>query len=300
MLNKIPRPSSGLAYSLIVLFAIGSLRLSAQNPSNEFSISVGGGLPVMFSNNAPLTGFAGDVGVGFMTFVSRQIGIHVGMELGFSTVNINVDTLRTVTRGLRDYHGHLFDMHTTLRNYAENQRTISFSIPLMLQFSPGFEDRRHSFYAMGGTKIILRYRTDYESEVGSLNNLAYYPEFGNWSGTQQFANLGTFDGNAVSGGFNLGLSAVLALETGMKWRIGRNTILYTGVFLDYILGNPAKNQRKPLGDYILPQQLDNLTLLNFADRIDFVTTGIKLRLAFSRFPRSRHEMIPCPTFGRFR
>ena len=74
-------------------------------------------------------------------------------------------------------------------------------------------------------------------------------------------------------------------------RVGNGVFLYTGAYLDYFLNDPAKNQRKPFANYIEPEYLTNLALLAFADNINIMSAGVKLRLAFFRSDKPR--MIPC-------
>jgi hypothetical protein len=278
-----------------------SLPVSAQKPSNEFSIYGGGGAPVILSSSASSSGFGGDIGLGFTTFLGQQVAVHVGAGLGLSNVTIKADNLKTITPGLidDDNNGYLYDLHTTLSGYSEVQKATFLNIPVMLQFQPKQErlqgyyvKRTLSFYAMGGAKLLFWHQTKYESSVATLSNAAYYPKFKNWTTTQKFAGLGTFDGNSTTGNFKLGLLTVLTLEAGMKWQIDEKFFLYTGAYLDYGLNDPAKNQRKPLGSYTAAEQLTDLTLLAFADKINLMTVGVKLRLAY--FHSTTLQVIKIP------
>ena len=285
---------------ITILFAMICLQMSAQKPATEFLISGGGGVPIVMSKGASVTGFGANAGLGFMAFFSQQIGFHLGAEFGMNKINLKVDSLKTLTSGLIDANNYVFDLHTKLSDYNEIKQTTFLSIPIMLLFQSN--PTTHSFYAMGGVKILFQHQTNYESSVAMLSNAAYYSEFDNWAATQKFANLGTFKGNTTTGNFNLNLFTKLAFETGMKWKIGNNAFLYTGAFLDYNLNDPARHQRQPLENYILPEQLSNFKLLTFSDRINLMTAGIKLRLAFSRSstpkPQKRRGSsinVPCYT-----
>jgi hypothetical protein len=288
------------AHLPILLFAMITLQLSAQKTSNEFQIYGGAGIPVLSPKGSTIRGFSGDAGLGFTTFIDRQIGLHFGVGFGLNNVEINVDDLITVTPGLIDANALLFDLHTTLSGYKEVQKSTFFTVPIMLQFQPN----THGFYAMGGVKLLFQYRTAYESRVEAFHNAANYLQFDNSANTQTFAGLGPFPGNNTTGNFDLGLFTMLTLEMGMKWQISENTFLYTGAFFDYGLSDPVQSQRRPLGDYYWPEHLQHLTLMSFADRINPATVGIKLRLAFTRSStprmrqpsRSRRGMMPgyCP------
>ena len=263
---------------LCIVFAMASLQLLAQKPANEFQIYGGGGLPISLPKGTSAKGFGADAGIGFTAFIAQQIGIHIGAGYGLSNVDINADNLKTVTHGLIDANNYPFDLHTTLSDYKETQKSTFFSVPVMLQFQPNSQ----GFYAMGGAKIFVRYQTDFEPSIATLNNAAYYPEFDNWATTQMFAGLGTFPGNTTNGNSNLGVFTMLTLEMGMKWQLTERVFLYTGAYIDYGLGDPLKDLRKPVGDYIAPENLINLAPLAYADNINPVMVGVKLRLAFAR------------------
>jgi hypothetical protein len=288
---------------LIILLTIISLQNYAQKPSNEFIIFGGVGMPVFMSSGTSVSGFTGDAGIGYTTFFSQQIGFHLGMGFGFINLDARIDNKETVTFGMIDENSLLFDKYTTLSDYKETKKATFLSIPAMLQFQQTpTRIRPHVFYAMGGAKFVFQQQTDYNASVATLSNAAYYPEFDNWAATQEFANLGIFDGNNNDGKFNPELFVNLAFEAGMKWRISNNTILYTGAFLDYALNDPARNYRQPYGEFITPDHLTNLTLLTHANKINLTTVGIKLRLSFSRSStpsrqtssRNRQQrMVPC-------
>ena len=278
----------------ILLLTISTLHLSAQKPSDEFSIHGSGGVPISSS----FAGFGGNIGLGYTVFAGRPIAIHFGAGMEFNTINTKINKLKTLTPNLMDDNEELFDLHTTLSDYNEIQRTTFFSMPIMLQFQQSL-GRTQMFYAMGGAKIVFRYQTAYEANVAAFNNTAYYTDYENQAGTQTFADLGTFKGNRTTGNFELGLLTMLAFETGLKWRVGANTFLYTGVYLDHALSDPAKDSRKPLRNYTHSEQLAKLTLLQFADHITLTTAGLKLRLAFSQSSQQKQKtrrsgkMIPC-------
>ncbi|MCL2416426.1 MAG: hypothetical protein FWD02_00625 [Bacteroidales bacterium] len=287
-------------YTLIFVFAIASLQASAQRPQNEFQIFGGGGIPISLQSGVSTTGFSGETGIGFTAFVSRSIGIHFGVGVGTLHKEVNVDALRTVTYGSIDANGYVRDLHTTLFDYRETLRTSThLSVPLMLQFQPN----RHGFYAMGGVRMIFlaSRNASYDVSVAALHNEAFYHQPGNWA----IADIGTFPGNSVSRNFEFPQpTTMLTLEMGWKWRIGENVFLYTGAFLDYGLNDLARDIRQPLSNFTLPETLQNLTVLQYTDRVSPTVVGIKLRLAFAHSDGQRqrggHGMrghCPPPTRG---
>jgi len=301
---------------ILVLFVFSCLHLSAQKTPHEFSIYGGGGFS-FFAYSPPLLrnvssgGFSGDAGVGFTGFVSPQVGFHIGAGFGMYNVKAKIGNLKAITPGLIDEanYNYLFDLHTTLSGYTETHKAIFMSVPVMLQFQTKQKQEwiwkrseMKGFYAIGGVKVNLLLKNEYEAQFATLTNLAYYPELDNWHGTQTFAGLGVFDGSSAGGDLKLGVHVVFAFESGMKWRIGKNLFLYTGAFFDCGLNDPTKDSREPLSDYTYAKyltyinpltdlnDLKGFTLLKFSDKINLMTAGIKLRLAFFKIP----EREPCP------
>ena len=274
---------------LTTLFVICTLQLLAQRPQNELSFVYGGGGMFVLSGLQGMSagGLNISAGGGFTTFFSPNFGVHVGTKIGFNRLGIEVERLEKITHGLMDINQHLFDLHSTLLGYTETQNAWFFSIPVMFQVQQNthfFTGNRHGLYAKMGLNLHVLHSTRYTSNIAELRNAGYYPQFGNWVTTQEFAGFGTFNDRASRGDFRLGLVAKLAMEVGMKWRVSDGVFLYSGLFVNYGLNDPAQNQRKGFGDNISSSEdLTNLaTLLGFTDRLNPITAGITLRLAFAR------------------
>ncbi|MCL2041717.1 MAG: hypothetical protein FWG84_06740 [Bacteroidales bacterium] len=306
---KMIKRASGLfpLKMIAILFVMSSLQMSAKTPS-EFSVFGGGGYAAFHCqpslSGASSGGFAGDIGGAFTGFVSPQVGFHIGAGLGFYNVNVKVNELNTKTVGLIDQvNNNLeFDLYTTLYDYKESHRTFCLSIPIMIHFQSNMDNswnKRQSsdvgFYLLTGIKANILLSRKYDSEVGSLFNAAYYQAYDNWAATQTFAGLGLFtEGAKASGSLDFGVLALFTLETGAKWRLNNKMFLYTGVYFDYGLIDPSKSSREPVKNYLYQEKpnnsalpsyvkgLDELTLLAYTDKMNLMTIGLKLRLAFTR------------------
>jgi len=285
----------------MIFFAMNTLKVSAQKTPHEFSISGGLGFSTFCFQpsvkKAASTGFSADVALGFTGFMSPQWGVHLGLGWGLYNVKTKINNLTTVIPDMVDKNNYLFNLHSTLNNYEEVHKTMFLYAPVMLQFQTKPKATMHwrkgqkaSFYTMAGAKVLLLFDNKYDLNVESLTNAAYYPEFDNWAATQIFAGLSTFDGNRVNGVFKINVLAMFAFETGIKWRIGNTLYLYTGLFYDCGLNDPSKKFRKPFDYYTSPEQLTDLSLLMFSEKINLMTIGIKLRLAFFNIPK----VTSCP------
>jgi len=276
-----------LAKLILMLFATRTLTVTGQKPLNEFSIYGGGGLAAFCFQpsikNASSMGYGGDAGLGFTRFFNQNWGIHIGAGLGFFNVKNKVDNLRFITPEQKDCEDNLFDLHTTLHEYEETHQAIFLTVPLMLQYQTKMnqafnlnKDKKMGYYVMAGFKALFPLNYSHTSEIASLNNAAYYPEFDNWIYSLPILGLGSFDGNSVKGKLKFDVLTMFAFETGAKWRIGERFFLYTGVYFDCGLHDPIRKNRVPYTNYIYPDKF----LLEFTKTMNLMAAGIKLRLAY--------------------
>jgi len=274
-----------------LFFALGTLNVSGQKPSNEYTVYGGGGLAAYHfypsKKNISSRGYEGDAGVGFTAFLNQNWGIHIGAGTGFFNVKNKVDDFLFITPDQKDCEDNPFDLYTTLHDYMETHKVFTLTVPLMLQFQTNMgqpnsnKNEKMGYYAMAGVKIYFPFNYSYSYEFTSLNNAAYYPDFDNWINTLPILGLDTFDGNSVTEKIQFSVLPFFAFETGAKWRI-KTGYLYTGLFFDYGLYNSARKNRVPYSNYIYPEQVNEMTLPVLSKTMNLIATGIKLRLAFFR------------------
>ena len=299
---KIQTKKRNLAFKLfLMLFALSGFNLLAQRAPAEFSVNAAGGVSTYCfapsPKNSSSVGYSSDFGIGFTGFLSRQVGINVGVGFGLLNVKSKVANLKTIKTDLSDnLNGMHYDLYSTLSNYTEVHKSLFLNIPVMLLFQTqqkqywGWKQSpRPGFYAMGGIKVLFLFNNKYESQIESLTNAAYYHELKNWAATQVFAGYGEFDkGYKHSAKMEFGVMAMFALELGVKWWLGNNMCFYTGVFFDCGLNDPNKDNRKPIKNYTSEEELEGLkdhkglSMLKVSDRTNLIAIGIKLRFAFSK------------------
>jgi len=283
----------------IILFALNVQNISAQKALNEFSIYGSGGVAAFLSQpklkgNSSI-GYCGDAGIGFTGFFSSNWGILTGAGFGFFNAKNKANSLLFILPNQKDC-GYFYDLHTTLTDYSEIHKSFFVSIPLMLQYQTKLnqslfwkKDNKIGFYLMAGMKAVFLFHYHFESELASYNNAAYYPEFNNWIYTLPMLGLGTFNGYTNNVKLGFGVMAMVALETGMKYRVGKNSFLYTGIFFDYGLNDPTKKYRL-LNNHNLSKQPKETAPLDFAYHINLMEIGAKLRLSFFW----KKTALPCP------
>jgi hypothetical protein len=144
------------------------------------------------------------------------------------------------------------------------------------------------FYAQAGLKLHLLFANKYEVEVDSLYNAGYYFQKKNWAATQLFAEqgFGHFVGNKVDGKLDFGVMLLFACEAGVKWRIDNNIFVYTGAFFDCgLYDSTLKDGRQSSANFTRQSYLADLSLIKFAERVNLMVAGIRLRMAFTRYQR---------------
>jgi hypothetical protein len=307
--------------ALLLLFVLSNLHVVAQRKAApEFSVYANGGIALYsfrpLSANVPSydvssrfeggvkskvhssLGFSSDFGMGFTGFFSQQVGIHTGVGFGLSNVTTKAYLYNLAPGLYDDLNPHLsdphFDLHTAFE-YTEKHKPKFITIPVMLQFQTKQKqywslarNQKPGFYALGGIKINFLLpntkREGYEVIVDKRENYAYYTDLHNW-GEYQPAGLGKQPGYDKAGKLDFGLLVMLALETGVKWRIDNNHFIYTGVFFDCGLNNPTKNNRSDYTEITTTGKLPDLGLLKFSDRLNAMVVGVKVRFAFTKNQR---------------
>jgi hypothetical protein len=325
-MKKVKKESRRISLKLIaLLFVLSSVQVLAQ-PPHEFAVFGGVGFPkyqcklttpVPHSYDSETSnlysagawglfssGLGGTIGGSFTGFTSDNIGFHVGLGLGLYRLEARVDSIKAGTYGHTDYkdNNRPYDLFSTFYDYTESHRTFFLTIPVMVQFQTGGQQSTwgrkstmgHAFYAMAGFKLNVLLNNDYNSGVEWLDNLAHYTDLDNWAGTQEFVGYGHFRGKTADWKFDFSIVGTLALEAGGKWQMTDNLYLYTGFFFDYGLNDPTRKSRKSAEEFIYPEDLTDVQLLEFSERIHPMMFGLKLRMAFTR---GASTQMACPAFN---
>ena len=274
-----------------------SSQYASAQAGHELSVSAGGGLssllysPAKGSSNL---GAGGEFGVGYTFFsgktqaaltgtvVRAQWGIHTGVGLGLYGAKANIDKETTVQKDIPDSdNGDLFDLHTTLSGYEETQRAMFLNVPVMALYD------MKTCYFMAGLKFGVPLSGKFKPKEATFFNEAEYKQYENWLNDQEFAGLGTFRRKSPDGAVDLGITVMLALEAGYKWRISNQMALYAGVYFDYGLNNSLKSNSTPFVNYNYTVEnptggfSTNSVMSSFVEKTNIITAGVKLRLAMN-------------------
>jgi len=280
---------------IILVTSVGSLHVVAQQNVHEFSISGGAGLSTLIyqlSSGDRNGGFGGNFGLGYtycrsnerVTSTGRIFrenwGFYTGIELGAYHAKAKIRAQESmITPNLTDYEDDSFEFHTSFPKYIEKQSAMLLTIPLMAQF------QYKQYYVMGGFKFAIPVKARYSAKNATLTNEAYYEEYKNWIKNLEFVGCDYFEGKDFNGKLDFGPSLMLALESGMRWRLNDNLSLFTGVYLDYGLSNSFKGSQKGFIKYDPDKPADfsiNSVLSLNAEQVKMMAVGLKLRLTLEK------------------
>ena len=263
---------------------------------HEFSVYGGGGLSTLLykpaAGGTQSNGFGGLAGLGYTLFFNDYFGIGTGAEIALYNAKMKSATFSSESQAV-DFDGDAFLYKTKLDNFEEKQMATSVNIPLMFNLQSG---GYHRFYAALGAKIGIPLWADYSSSTGKITTSGYY-EFENCEYTNSdFLGFGTYDKDVDGkGDLNFKLAYLASAELGMKWSLGRNTALYTGLYFDYGLNDIAKRENGiAVYNAVNPQDIGFNSLLtsqynkssgkqeNLVDKVSPLAVGIKVKLALGK------------------
>jgi len=276
---------------VVVAGLLSCTTLTSQN-KHEFSVYGGGGLSTLkykMSVGEQKNNFGGLAGIGYTYFFSSKIGLGSGAELALYNAKSTIDNLGDKYMA-KDMEGAGFEFRSTVSNYEEKQKAMYVNIPLMLQFQTG---KKHMFYAAAGGKIGIPLNGKYKTSGATIKNSGYYAEEDYEYTTQEFMGFGTFTGRDMDDDVDFKLAYIVSAEAGMKWKLKDNLSLYTGAYFDYGLNDIQKDNDRRFVQYntAKPKEFINNSVLtsqfshnnkteNFTDKINLMSVGLKVKLAF--------------------
>jgi len=240
------------------------------------------------------SGIGGSFGVGYNYSFTEQWSINTGLELSFYNARITTDKISD--RYNSNDGEYDFELSTTVSNYEEKQNTMFLNIPVMAQFEiPVFADNK--FFMAGGFKLGIPVSKKYKIVNADIKNAGFYPIWNDkedfYMDTQEFMGFGNFHRKDVKGDLDLKVACIVSLESGIKWKIGENKVLYTGAYLDYGLNDVNKDANKRIVEYnkvnpvdfisnsaLSSQYMDNGKTEKIVDKAAPLAIGIKVRLGF--------------------
>lgn len=277
---------------IITIFCLLSAIMVRSQDKHEILVSASGGLSTI--NYSSRIGqsknkMGSTIGIGYNYRITNSWSISSGIEMLFAGSEYNVENVSD-SYAANDREDD-FIFHTTVKEYIESQNISYLNVPFVVMFQLPV-DSKNSFFASAGFKfgVPVVQRT----EVNALfNNYGYYPKWENpIKDDPYFMGFGDFETVDKKGNIELNILYSLSVEGGMKWFLGDDLNLYSGIYCDYGLNNIQKVSDKRIIQYnnIEPSDYIHNSVINssftsnenhtqrFVDMIRVISVGLRLRL----------------------
>jgi hypothetical protein len=255
---------------------------------HELSIyGLGGYSPIGYTldtNGSKKSVTGGGAGLGYTININPSLGIVTGIEMSTYGAEISFENIQG------DYsegtNTDLFQFSYSLKNYKETQSITMFSVPIMAQYSLPLGKGSTKFYASGGFKLGFPIVAKTDITPGTVTTSGYYAhEEITYANLPQHGFVSNVEFPTVKKDLELGFSAALALETGIRFTLSDKIFLYTGVYFDYGLNNIQKINDKHLLEYDASNETtykyNSILNTNSIDKINLLSAGLKLRISFA-------------------
>jgi hypothetical protein len=260
---------------------------------HELSIyGIGGYSPIVYTldaNGGRSGGMGAGAGLGYTFNISSSFGIVTGVEMStysseasFSSVSDNYP------REEKELDLDEYRVSYSQNDYNETQNVTMFSVPVMAQYSLPLGSGLTEFFVSGGFKLgfPMNAKADIQP-VGTATTKVYFAYEKVEYGGPEVEQHGFVTNKQIPGDnrkIDLGFSASLALETGLRFSLTDNIGLYTGVYFDYGLNNIQKVNDKHLLEYYFADKstFKHYSVLNtsFTDKVNLMSIGLKIRIGF--------------------
>jgi hypothetical protein len=255
---------------------------------HEMSIySIGGYSSINYTLNktgSTKSSFGGGAGLGYTFNINPAIGIVTGIEMVTYSGEASFDNIPDeYSEGSGT---ELFRFSYSLRDCRETQNLTLFSIPVMAQYSLPLGGGTTKFYASGGFKFGFPISAQAEITPGTATTSGYYAHE-----DMTYVNLPQhgFVSNAklpdIKKDIDLGFSATLALETGVRFTLTDKLFLYTGLYFDYGLNNIQKVNDKHLLEYDASNEstfkYNSVLNTGLVDKVNLLSVGLKIRVSLN-------------------
>jgi hypothetical protein len=278
--------------STVCCLFITTAATAQEEPKHELSIyGLGGYSPLSYtlSNNGTKSGgIGGGAGLGYTLNISPSLGIATGIEMATYTSEASYGNIQG------NYKDRYLEFSYSLNNYKEVQNLTLFSIPIMAQYSiPAGSSGSIRFYASGGFKLGFPVSAAADITPGAATTSGIPVEEGvEYDKLLKHGFGENISLPATKQDIDLGFSAALALETGLRFNLTDKIGLYTGIYFNYGLNNIQKVKDKYLLEYDVrhleeynatnerPFLYNSVLNTGLVDKINLMSIGLKLRVSF--------------------
>jgi hypothetical protein len=256
----------------------------------EIALYGGGGMSALnysLDNSGSKTdgtgGISGLIGIAYTWNISNYFGIVTGMELSSYGAKTTYDAISGEKR-YSDGFVHHSTFNYLMNNYIEEQSVTILSIPLMLQYSVPLEDDK-KFYMLGGFRLGLPINSEAAIFPGTVSTWGYFSyENRTYTDLPKLGYVSSNKPGSITNDIDMDISLIASFETGVRFVLTPNILLYIGAYIDYGLNNIRSTSAKDLLNYqeTEPSVFKYVSALNTShvNQVKIFGAGLKVKIAF--------------------
>lgn len=257
-----------------------------QNPKDEFSIDLGGGLSGFtyhFVKGNVNQKMGGLFGVGYTHYLNANWGLSSGLEYQSYSSYASAKNI-TGSYNTKDIENEDFEFQYQAGKFRQLQKAGFIKIPVTVQYQPN--SKEIPWYVRAGVQIGFPDNARYQTSVNDLRTGGYYPQYKVTLNDPSFMGFGSFAGEkSTIGKLDAGVAVSTIVEAGVKQELNKKSSVYLGLYLSYGINSIVKQQSKY--DYLIQYQTDdpmvfsypNIFETPYARKLRPFSIGIKFRLA---------------------
>ena len=276
-----------LKYAALTLaLAMNLSPLAARDGKHEYSLNFTGGMTVPLS--APRGGMDGDdfnvkFGASYAHNFTGRIAVVTGLEYANYSGSISYSLLRDSYTEIdhRVNPSSQARYEYSISKYREQPTISLLSVPVMFRYTTELNDYSKLYFA-GGCKIAFPVSTRTKIS-GKLASWAHFDhENVDYSDLPEHNMYNGFEIGARTSGIDVKPAALLSLESGLRFSIGR-VFVYTALNLDCSLNDLKRTNGKHSVSFG-SSGMKNESLLNtsFTGKLKIYSLGLKIGLGILR------------------
>jgi hypothetical protein len=284
---------------LIIFLTVVTVQGARCDGFSEAGVSISGGTSFMFARNLnsdfnEKPGYNAVLRLHYGYNFTYNWALLLGVEAGYAeTIVVGYNVLEARTE-IQNYYRPVTLIYTSnLNNLKERNRMVDMQASLMLRYQTPALFSNIGYYVAAGIKAGSSLWNTYSVHIDEIKLACDFPAFGQYFEDFPEHNLITEENINREGKTRFSVPNIsLEMETGIKYRLNKNLIMYLGVFINYgLMGEKAAKKRESLNDMLIqfkPIENSGFTYEGFLNSntvklssISRFHTGFKLCFALS-------------------
>jgi hypothetical protein len=235
-----------------LLISLNGLFAQTQH-SSEWSLSTSAGItslnPLFSTNQSLKSGTGANFGLGYTHFFTAGFGFSLGLEAAmYNSSFIAADFYTRQEIATPPGLSGSFSLNSHYVDFEEKQTSLFLQLPLLLNVQIPLNASVFLYLGSGG-KYLFPLSSSYKQMIRSAVISGYSDYTGQTYIDMPTHGFDTYPNIIVSSSLELKSAFLLALETGLKWKISPKTYLYTGFYMENGLTPLLNAPSKPLLGY---------------------------------------------------